>query len=602
MKHLKRIFHIFQIKRVNYQIFILMITTITIPLLILSVIIYIFSIQSAKNEYENSSSLILNNLSFNFDQYLRSVEIGALTAHMDSRLQNALENWGKTDSEKDYIQSLEYEDAIERFISSIEMTIENVDSVQIFLDNRVFYSSFKRAVYDVRNLSSEDWYQQTIKQKGRVVLFGTHEPFHRPNSNESVISIARVINKSGTRNPLGVLLIDIRLDSLRNILSLSENSNRNFIILDNTGKVVYASDLNQINSDKTFKTKITLAISDSKEDTGSFYAEVEEVNSFFNYVTSPYSKWTVIQYIEEQEMTKHADLLRQVILWLALFSLAMAMLFMVILYSRVTKPIIFLSKQVKMIGSGKFDVNLTSERQDEFGGLYQGINKMVTDLKVYIERASYLKAQQQLAHYRALKSQVNPHFLANALESIQMKAIINKQRDIAEMIGLLGHLFRITIQNGKETITLEEEMIHIRLYIQVQQMRFGDKIQYVENLAPHSNSIQIVHFSLQPLVENAIVHGLEHKLGTGVLEVSSTILGKDLLIMIKDNGVGIDNKQLQQLRTYLDETSNILMEKHIGLKNVHEQIRYYFGNGYGITIDSDLGTGTTVTVRIPALS
>jgi len=318
MNQLNRLFHLFQFKHVNYQIFVLMIITITIPLLILSVIIYIFSIQSAKSEYQNSSNLILNNLSFNFDQYLRSVEIGALTAHMDSELQNALENWGKTDSEQDYVQSLEYESAIEHFISSIEMTIENVDSVQIFLDDRVFYSSLKRAVYDVSNLSSEEWYQQTMEQKGKIVLFGTHEPFHRPNSNESVISLARVINKSGTRNPLGVLLIDIRLDSLRNILNLSENRNRNFVILDDVGKVVYASDLNQINSNKTFKTPIQLAVANSQTDTGSFYAEVNGIDSFFNYVTSPYSKWTVIQYIEEQEMTKHANLLRQVILWLAI--------------------------------------------------------------------------------------------------------------------------------------------------------------------------------------------------------------------------------------------------------------------------------------------
>lgn len=602
MNQLKRLLHLFQFKHVNYQIFVLMIITITIPLLILSVIIYIFSIQSAKSEYQNSSNLILNNLSFNFDQYLRSVEIGALTAHMDSKLQNALENWGKTDSEKDYVQSLEYESAIEHFISSIEMTIENVDSVQIFLDDRVFYSSLKRAVYDVSNLSSEEWYQQTMEQKGKIVLFGTHEPFHRPNSNESVISLARVINKSGTRNPLGVLLIDIRLDSLRNILNLSENRNRNFVILDDVGKVVYASDLNQINSNKTFKTPIQLAVANSQTDTGSFYAEVNGVDSFFNYVTSPYSKWTVIQYIEEQEMTKHANLLRRVILWLALFSLAMAMLFMVILYLRVTKPIIYLSKHVKEIGIGKFNVNLTSERQDEFGLLYQGISKMANNLQDYIERASYLKAQQQLAHYRALKSQVNPHFLANALESIQMKAVINKQRDIAEMIGLLGQLFRVTIQSGKETIMLEEELTHIRLYIQVQQMRFGEKIQYTENLAPNSDSIQIVHFSLQPLVENAIVHGLEPKLGHGILEVSSTISGKDLLIRIQDNGVGIDSEQVQHLRDHLEESSNTLMEEHIGLKNVHEQIRYYFGNKYGITIDSTLGKGTTVTVRIPALS
>jgi len=183
-----------------------------------------------------------------------------------------------------------------------------------------------------------------------------------------------------------------------------------------------------------------------------------------------------------------------------------------------------------------------------------------------------------------------------------MKAVINKQRDIAEMVGLLGHLFRITIQSGKETITLEEEMTHIRLYIQVQQMRFGDKIQYTENLAPNSDSIQIVHFSLQPLVENAIVHGLEPKLGHGILDVSSSISGKDLLIRIQDNGVGIDPEQVRHLRDHLEESSNTLTEEHIGLKNVHEQIRYYFGNKYGITIDSTFGKGTTVTVRIPALS
>ena len=210
-------------------------------------------------------------------------------------------------------------------------------------------------------------------------------------------------------------------------------------------------------------------------------------------------------------------MLRKVILGLAFFSIGMAMLFMMILYIRVTEPIIFLSRQVKKIGRGNFNVNLTSKRQDEFGGLYQGISKMVMDIQDYIERSSVLKAQQKLAHYRALKSQINPHFLANALESIQMKAVLSKQRDIAEMIGVLGQLFRFNIQSGKETITLEEELTHIRLYIQVQQMRFGDKIQYVENLAPTSESMRLLHFSLQPLVENSFVHGLERKNGNGLL-------------------------------------------------------------------------------------
>lgn len=600
MDQLKRFLQFFRFKHVNHQIFVLMILTITIPLLILSVMIYMFSIQSAKNEYQNSSNLILNNLSFNFDQYLQSIEMGALTAQMDSKLQNALENWGLDDSETDYVRSLEYENAIEHFISTIEITIENVDSVQIYRGDHVFYSTLKKSVYDVSNLTNEEWYKQTIAQKGKIVLFGTHQPFNRVNSNESVISIARVINKNGSRQPLGVLLIDIRLDSLRNILNLSENHNRNFVILDPLGSVIYASDHDQIDSAMTFKPAIYPLLADSNEESGNFYAPIDEVNSFFNFVTSPYSGWTVIQYIEEQEMTKHADMLRKVILGLAFFSIAMAILFMVILYIRVTEPIIFLSRQVKMIGRGKFDVNLTSKRQDEFGGLYQGISKMVTDIQDYIERSSVLKAQQKLAHYRALKSQINPHFLANALESIQMKAVINKQRDIAEMIGVLGQLFRINIQSGKETITLEVELTHIRLYIQVQQMRFGDKIQYIENLAPTSESMRLLHFSLQPLVENGIVHGLERKYGAGVLEVSSTFSGKNMLIMVKDNGVGIDEEQLQHLQNRLSQVSNTLTEEHIGLKNVHDQIRYYFGDQYGIEIESKLGEGTTVTICIPA--
>ncbi|MET3656511.1 MULTISPECIES: cache domain-containing sensor histidine kinase [Sporosarcina] len=600
MNHLKRFLPFFQFKHVNHQIFVLMILTITIPLLILSVMIYMFSIQSAKKEYQNSSNLILNNLSFNFDQYLQSIEMGALTAQMDSKLQNALENWQGDDSERDYVQILEYENAIEHFISTIEITIENVDSVQIYIGDHVFYSTLKKSVYDVSNLTNEEWYKQTIEQKGRIVLFGTHQPFNRVNSNESVISIARVINKNGSRQPLGVLLIDIRLDSLRNILNLSENHNRNFVILDPLGSVIYASDLDQIDSNMTFKPAIQPFLSDSNKESGNFYAPVDGVNSFFNFVTSPYSDWTVIQYIEEQEMTKHAEMLRKVILGLAFFSIGMAMLFMVILYIRVTEPIIFLSRQVKIIGRGKFDVNLTSKRQDEFGGLYQGISKMVTDIQDYIERSSVLKAQQKLAHYRALKSQINPHFLANALESIQMKAVLNKQRDIAEMIGVLGQLFRINIQSGKETITLEEELTHIRLYIQVQQMRFGDKIQYVENLAPTSESIRLLHFSLQPLVENGIVHGLERKYGAGILEVSSIFSGQDMLITVSDNGVGIDEEQLQYLKNRLAQSSSTLTEEHIGLKNVHDQIRYYFGDQYGIEIDSSLGVGTTVTIRIPA--
>lgn len=589
-----------RMKHVNHQIFMLMILIITIPLLIISVFIYLFSIQAVKNEYQSSSNLILTNLSFNIDQYLQSIEKGTLNAQMDGQLQGALEQWTLAGENSGNDQMIVYGNIIEHFISSIEMTIKNVDSVQIYSGSRMFYSSnFNRSDYDVKDFTHEDWYVQTQQKAGGIVLFGAHLPFHRVNAKESVISIARVINKVGSKQPIGVMLIDIRLDSLREILKLSENRKRSFLIIDDKGGIIYNSDRSQAMTHLSATLKEQAIQSVLEDESGSFYANFSGVDSYINFVTSSYSGWKVIQYIDEKEMTKQADILIKIVLTLAFLSLGTALLFMFILSARVTKPIILLSRQVKLVGLGKFDVDLSSDRQDEFGVLYQGIRKMVEDLQSYIERSATAKVQQKIAQFGALKSQINPHFLANVLESIQMKAVINGQRDISEMVGMIGRLFRIHIQTGKETVTLREELEHIRLYVKIQQLRFGDKIQYTERLAEDSTELQVIHFSLQPLIENAIVHGLERLNGPGLLEVSTVKSGNDMLIMIKDNGVGMDEEKLQHLQIRLAQPSNTLDEAHIGIKNVHDRICFYFGEQYGLTLYSQLGEGTTVIIRLP---
>ncbi|CAI6066637.1 cache domain-containing sensor histidine kinase [Cohnella sp. JJ-181] len=589
-------------KRVNHQIFILVIATITIPLLVLSVIIYLFSLQTVKNEYQKSSDLILTNLSFNIDQYLQNIEKGTLGSQMDSQLQGALEQWAVNKTESTEDKRLQYGYVIEHFISSIEMTIKNVDSVRIYASDSVFYSSeFNRSDYDASGFAEEEWYKRTLAAKGKVVLFGAHRPFHRLDSGESVISIARVINKVGSKQQIGVILIDIRLDSLREILNLSENSNRSFIIVDDKGGVVYASEREQTNTVLAENKDIGPLESRLSLDKDSFYAQVDGAPSFVNYVTSPYSGWKVIQFIEEKEMTKNAEMLRLIILGLAGCSLAAALLLMYVLSRRVTRPIVQLSRQVRMVGGGQFDVNLSSDRQDEFGVLYQGIRKMVEDLQAHIERASIMRAQEKVAQFGALKSQINPHFLANALESIQMKAILSGQRDISEMVGLLGRLFRTYIQTGKETVTLAEELSTVRLYIQVQQMRFGDKIRYAERLEEGCERAPVMHFFLQPIIENAIVHGLERRAGPGLLEVEATIRGNNMRIEVRDDGVGMEEERLLELRERLQSPPDTLDAEHIGVKNVHDRIRFYFGDAYGLEVDSRPGEGTCVAITVPYL-
>ncbi|MGO4110396.1 cache domain-containing sensor histidine kinase [Paenibacillus sp. YAF4_2] len=586
--------------RVNHQIFILMICIITLPLTIMSGIVYLFSLQTVKNEYQNTANLILNNLSFNIDQYLQSIETGTLTAQLDSQLQGSLVHWSENQDPDPSDISIKYGSVIEQFISRIELTIKNVDSVQVFAGNRIFYSAdFNQSDYNTDNFFDQDWYKQTLRSQGKAVLFGAHTPFQRMNSSESVISIARVINKTGTRTNLAVILVDIRLDSLREILSLTENTNRKFLIIDDAGGIVYSSENNQ----EQLKADLGLPgiRPELKAEAGNFYASMDGTPSYLNFVTSSYSGWKVIQYMDKNNMTKDAALFRKILLGVALCSLFTALLFLIMLSARVTKPVILLSKQVRAVGLGKFDVDLNTNRQDEFGVLYKGIRKMVEDLQEHIKRSSMTMAQQKVAQYGALKSQINPHFLANALESIQMKAIIGGQRDIADMVGLLGRLFRIHIQTGKDIVSLREELEHTRLYVKVQQMRFGDKLSYSERIEPGTEALPVLHFSLQPIVENAIVHGLERRSGQGRLEISSYVSDQALQIEVKDNGAGMTEEEFMRLRERLKEAAeDTLDSNHIGVKNVQDRIRYYYGDGYGLAIESRAGEGTKVTLRFPA--
>jgi len=589
-----------KISLINRQIFFILIGTITVPLLIIAVVLYLTASHAVKTEHENSSQLILTNLSFNIDQYLQSIEKGTLASLMDNNLQYALAEWPNASSEQEEELRLKYENVIESFAASIELSIKNVDSVQIYVSDRVFYSSnFNRSDYNITNFTEEEWYKRTLNAKGQVVLFGTHKPFHRVAAMDSVISISRVINKIGTKKALSVMLIDIRLDSLQEILSKSETTNRKFLILDEHNGLIYASDptLDEYNL-QTINDHLN-RIESKNLSTGSFYATIQDVKSYVNYVDSSYSGWKVVQYISEYEMIKYAKRIQIIIFALALLSLVTGFLFLFILYRRVTQPIIHLSGQMKLIGSSNFNYKLESQRNDEFGVLYNGINKMMSNMNLYIDRLSDAKVQQKVTQYTALKSQINPHFLANTLETIQMKVIINGDRETAEMIGIVGQLFRSFIPTGKETVTLQEELKQVRLYMKVQQLRFGDKIQYEENIAPGSEQAIILHFILQPIIENAVVHGLERKADKGKIEITTSIIGKQLLIHIKDNGAGMSKERQEQLQLKLNDPLQMDSEESIGIKNVHDRITYYYGESYGMTITSEEHVGTTITLLFP---
>lgn len=219
-------------------------------------------------------------------------------------------------------------------------------------------------------------------------------------------------------------------------------------------------------------------------------------------------------------------------------------------------------------------------------------------------RAEHLRAQAEI---HALQSQINPHFLYNTLETIRSIALQKKIQEIAEITESLSMLFRYSISNPDEMTTLGQELQSVRSYLKIQQYRFPDKISYKENVEdPQLLQWRLPVLTVQPIVENAVRHGLEPKMGTGYIHLEAFMTPKHIVLRIKDNGVGINEDRLSVLRQRLESGEQVKLddtvkEKHLGiaLQNVNQRLKFYFGKQYHIEIMSTLDVGTIVEMRLP---
>jgi two-component system sensor histidine kinase YesM len=209
-----------------------------------------------------------------------------------------------------------------------------------------------------------------------------------------------------------------------------------------------------------------------------------------------------------------------------------------------------------------------------------------------------LHTKQKEVEFKMLASQINPHFLYNTLETIRMKAVVNHQPEIVELVKMLAKTMRYNIQVTDRLVTLKEELQMVEYYLKIQEYRFGDRITSNLTVEPVVDSrARILPLTIQPFVENAFVHGLEGKDKDGRLEIRVYMEGDDLCICIRDNGAGMDYYELGALRKTLREEQ--ADQSHIGMRNVNQRIKLLYGEKYGVEVDSQKNLGTTVIIRIP---
>ena len=313
------------------------------------------------------------------------------------------------------------------------------------------------------------------------------------------------------------------------------------------------------------------------------------------YSSVPYADdWILCAMVDNARI--HADTTRiiQILVFACLALLLAAVLFTSLLSASVLRPIGQLQKNMAQVAQGNLDSFYSGAGHDEISALGRSFNQMLVRLKRLIDQLLKEQRQKRKAELRALQSQINPHFLYNTLDTIQWKALEYQAMDIAEMIQMLSQLFRLSLNNGKEMVSVEEELTHVQNYLAIQKIRYGDAVSYTLDAAPAVAQYRIPKLILQPLVENAIYHGIKPAGRPG--QISIRLEEAFLYLQVADNGAGMTAQAVTDIRRNLELS---LETDHYGLYNVNERLRLCYGSAYRLRLESRPGEGTCVTLRLP---
>ncbi len=288
----------------------------------------------------------------------------------------------------------------------------------------------------------------------------------------------------------------------------------------------------------------------------------------------------------------------EILLALALSAVLMLLLirYSVRLGRSVTQPVVDLSRRAKDVTGGDLTVRepVRSETY-EIRILSEGMEQMISRINAQIQEITQKQASLRRTELALLQAQVNPHFLYNTMDTIIWLIEADRPQAAVEMVSNLSDFFRHSLSRGEDVITLREEEQHVRSYLQIQQARYKDILEYTICISPGLQDVMLPKLTLQPLVENALYHGIKLKRGKGCICVASQLEEADILIQITDDGAGMSPQRLEELNRALDTGERV----GFGLVTVHERLRLLFGSPYGLSISSREGAGTTVTVRIP---
>lgn len=507
-------------------------------------------------------------------------------ASVDSQLEiyNNLSNYITFNETISRIVSYEYKSDYELYdqlvsifdpmLSSLKYFHDDVNKVTIYTDGDIKHDT---TLAPIDEIAGEKWFT-SAKENTQIQWFADSE-------THTLISV-RKMSMLYQENVLGILYINVDYDGIFKPFAENTEDNYGIYIVDSKGGLVYGYNRfadEYVDKELDFETFCGL----QKENGGKKYTIISrELET---------ADWTVYMY-EPKELVLHSAKPMVLMIFVAAAVIFIGAVVAIATTSRfLIARVEQLQQNMREVEKGNFAVRIHSDKKDELGELMNGFDHMVSRINTLITEVYESRINQKEYEMRALRAQINPHFLYNSLSLINWKALESDREDISRITLELSNYYRTSLNKGKNTLTLEQELSNMRSYLHIQQLMHDNDFDVVVDVEERILPYESLNLILQPLVENAIDHGIDLKTdGRGCITVKGWLQEEkgDICLTVSDNGAGMDKETAE---SFLGAES-----KGYGARNVNERIRLYYGEEYHLDVESIQGEGTTITIHFPA--
>ncbi|WP_245902263.1 sensor histidine kinase [Gracilibacillus dipsosauri] len=483
----------------------------------------------------------------------------------------------------------------------VRKTIENITQlgeksyVTILLTNGKYYTNYSVTEYNPMEIFKKDWFEDLQQIRGYQSLWvgveSTEFAYDQLN-HPFQLSVARTLRDTN-QQIYGYVVVTLLETKIRNILQ-NKNNQEQILLVDQNQTILSTQNADQIGEKLEIREQLT------NKDTSTII-DWKEKKHLLTTKKLSFNGWSLVSIIPYKQATSNINAVFSKVFSFLSISFAIFFVLLAFLMKRITKPLGHLDKVVKQVQTGDLTVRAEVKSHDEIGKFSRSLNQMIERINGMIEEVRNTQRRKRQAELAMLQAQINPHFLFNVLNSIRMKVLKFGDKDSAIMIQSLSKLLRGTIDNNHDMITVADEISLISDYVHLMNMRQKHKVNLLKEMDQPSTEVMIPRFILQPLIENAIIHGFHQSNGRILLK--TRVEEGELEILIQDNGIGMDPETLEKVqKSFIKPKVKYKSNKglsSIGLANVYERLHLTFPLRPSMEIRSQIGEGTTISIKIP---